>query len=301
MAATAQRRRASRTGLRGRLRQFVDRWVDLFDQHNLLTYASAIALQTVVAAVALVLLGLGLVHAAGREDLWEQHLAPQIEQRVLLSVYSGVNDTVERIFQSSSVGLIVFAVVVAVWEVSGGVRACMGALDQVYETEDDRPWWIRFPLSFGLSVCLIVALIGAILLIVVAGGAVHGGWVVPYAIARWLGAIVLLSAAFSLLVRWGPAERRGKKWATVGGTLVVIAWIVESIVFKWYVTSLANFKTAPGSLFVVLVATSYFYVGAIILLVGIELDELLRKDAPEHERAIHQHIAELVRTVRRRS
>jgi hypothetical protein len=35
--------------------------------------------------------------------------------------------------------------------------------------------------------------------------------------------------------------------------------------------------------------------------VGIELDELLRKDAPEGERAIHQHLAELTRAVRRRS
>jgi len=107
-------------------------------------------------------------------------------------------------------------------------------------------------------------------------------------------AIALLSAAFTLLARWGPAERRAKKWATAGGTLVVVGWVVESIVFKWYVTSLADFKTAPGSLFVVLVVTSYFYVGAIILLVGIELDELLRTEA-------RGHLAGLARTVRRRS
>jgi membrane protein len=301
MAATAQRRRATRRGFRRRVQETVDLWVDLFKQHNLLTYASAIARQTIVAAVALVLLGLGLVHTAGRDDLWEEHLGPQIEQRVLLSVYGGINDTVERIFEKSSPWLIVFAVVVAIWEVSGGVRACMGALDQVYETKDDRPWWIRFPLSLGLSVCLIAGLIGAILLIVVAGGAVQGGWAVQFAIVRWVGAIVLLSAAFTLLVRFAPAERRGKKWATAGGTLVVIGWVVESIVFKWYVTSLSDFKTAPGSLFVVLVVVTYFYVGAIILLLGIELDELLRKDAPKKERAIHQHVAELFRAVPRRS
>ncbi|HEY1365535.1 MAG TPA: YhjD/YihY/BrkB family envelope integrity protein [Gaiellaceae bacterium] len=243
MAATAQRRRATHHGFRRRGREAVDLWVDLFDQHNLLTYASAIARQTLVAAVALVLLGLGLVHAAGRDDLWDEHFGPQIEQRVLVSVYGGINDTVGRIFEKSSPWLIIFAVVVAIREVSGGVRACIGALDQVYETKDDRPWWIRFPLSFGLSLCLIAGLIGAILLIVVAGGAVQGSWAVPFAIVRWVGAIVLLSAAFTLLVRFAPAERRGKE----------------------------------------------------------VLDELLRKDAPDQERAIHQHVAGLARTVRRRS
>jgi uncharacterized BrkB/YihY/UPF0761 family membrane protein len=50
----------------------------------------------------------------------------------------------------------------------------------------------------------------------------------------------------------------------------------------------ANFKTAPGSLAVFLVITSYLYVGAIILLVGIELDELLRKDVQGEDRAIHE-------------
>jgi hypothetical protein len=34
--------------------------------------------------------------------------------------------------------------------------------------------------------------------------------------------------------------------------------------------------------------TAYFYIAAIILLVAIELDELLREDAGSAERAIHE-------------
>ena len=34
--------------------------------------------------------------------------------------------------------------------------------------------------------------------------------------------------------------------------------------------------------------TAYFYIAAIILLVAIELDELLREDADEAERALHE-------------
>jgi membrane protein len=117
---------------------------------------------------------------------------------------------------------------------------------------------------------------------------VHGGWGLPFAFVRWIGTIVLLGLAFGLLVRYAPAEPRAKRWVSGGAVLVVLAWLVESLIFRWYVTSVANFKTAPGSLAVFLVLTSYLYVGSIILLVGIELDELLREDVEKGEPAIHE-------------
>jgi hypothetical protein len=42
--------------------------------------------------------------------------------------------------------------------------------------------------------------------------------------------------------------------------------------------SVANFKTAIGSLTVFLVLTAYVFTSAAIFLVGVQLDELLRKD-----------------------
>jgi uncharacterized BrkB/YihY/UPF0761 family membrane protein len=59
-------------------------------------------------------------------------------------------------------------------------------------------------------------------------------------------------------------------------------------VFRWWFSTFANFKTATGSLTILLFVTAYFYVAAIILLVAIELDELLREDAGSAERAIHE-------------
>jgi membrane protein len=273
---------------RSALRRIVRTWVDLFNRHDLLTYASAIAIQAFVAAVALALLGLGVLSATGERNVWYRQIAPQIQERVLPGVFAGAEDTVATVFAHSSAGLIVFASALAIWEVSGAVRACMGALTRVYDGDDKRPWWIRFPISFGLSAAIIAALLGAFLLVVGLRHSVHGGWGLPFALVRWLGTIALLGLAFGLLVRYAPAEPRSKRWASGGAVLVVVAWLVESLIFRWYVTSVANFKTAPGSLAVFLVLTTYLYVGAIILLVGIELDELLRKDVRKGEPAIHE-------------
>jgi membrane protein len=284
----------SRPGHWQSFKKIVQLWVDLFDEHELLTSATAIALQALVAAVALLLLGIALLGEFGAENIWNDQIAPQIVPKVLPEVFGGIDATVQKVFGSSSSGLIAVAVLLSVWEVSGVVRACMSALSKIYETKDERPFWVRFPLSFGLAVVLIAALGGSVLLTLGLRHAVHGAWGLPFAILRWLVTVALLSVAFSVLVRFAPAERRSKRWASAGATLVVVLWIVQSLIFAWYVRDAANYRTAVGSLTAVYLFTTYFYVAGIVLLVGIELDEQLRKDLKGDE---ERGILELVRGV----
>ena len=286
MATKAATRKHAERELVRDVKQYVQTWVELFRRHELLTYASAIARTMVVASVSLVLLMLGILGAIGRKDLWFENVAPQIHKRVLPEVFAGIDQTVKHIFAANSPGLIVFAALLSVWEVSGSVRGVSGALNRLYEADEKRSWKRRFPISFALAAVIIVALLGAILLVMAAGGVAHGAAYVPFAIVRWLGAVLLIMFAFGLLVRYAPAEPRAKKWATLGATLVVVGWVVESIVFKWYITSVADFRTAVGSLTVVLLAVAYLYVAAIILLVGIQFDEQLREDGQQAERTI---------------
>jgi len=286
----ARSRRRTKRGLR----DLVALWVDLFNEHELLTSAAAIALQGFVAMVALALLGVALLGETGHEHVWTKQIAPQIQPKVLPAVFRGIQASVHKVFSSSSVGLIVFASALAVWEVSGTVRACMSAISKVSGSKDDRPWYLRFPLSIGIAAIVTVALIGAALLTLGLRHAVHGAWGIPFSIARWLATVVLLTFAFGVLVRFAPAEPRSKRWASAGAALVVVLWIVQSLIFGWYVRSLASYKSAVGSLTAIYLFTTYVYVGAIVLMVGIELDEQLRRDLKgEEERGILQIVRDV--------
>jgi len=260
-------------------------WVDLFAEHNLLTYASAIALRTLIAAVACSLFGLGVLAAAGRQDVWQNTLGPAISDKVLVGVFVGVQQIVNRVFASSSAGLLALASALAVWEVSGIVRASMGALDRIYETKETRPWWIRFPLSFGLAVVFLAAVLGAFVVVWVAGGAS-----IPVRIVSWVAALALVGFAFETIVRWAPAEHPPRRWATAGSALVVAGWVGETLIFAWYVSSFANFRTAVGSLEVFIFLATYLYVAAIVLLVAMELDELVRKDVERSAGRLLPHV-----------
>jgi membrane protein len=256
-------------------------WVDLFDEHGLLTSAAAIALQAFVAMVALALLALALIGASGHQHVWYGQIAPQLQPKFLPDVYAGIDASVQKVFSTDSSTLIAIAVLLAIWEVSGAVRACMSALSRVYGTNDERPWYVRFPLSIGIAILLVVALAGSFILILGLRHAAHGSAGVLLAVGRWGGTVALLTAAFTILVRFAPAERRSKRVASAGAALVVVAWIVQSLIFAWYLRTTANYRTATGSLTAISFFTTYFYVAAIVLLVGIELDEQLRRDADD--------------------
>jgi membrane protein len=258
------------------VKKIVRLWVDLFDQHNLLTYASAIALRMFIAAVACTLFGLGILGATHQQQLWRQTIGPTIEPKVLPHVFDGIDQTVNRVFSSSTAGLLALAAALAVWEVSGIIRASIGALDEIYETPETRPFWVRFPLSWGLSVLVLAATLGAIAIIW--AGHVSGSWSIPILILRWPAAVVLVALAFELIAHWGPDEHRRVRWTSLGSVLVVVGWIGQTLIFGAYVRSVADFRTSVGCLEVFIFLATFFYIAAIILLVAMELDELVRAD-----------------------
>jgi len=257
-------------------KKIVRLWVELFDRHKLLTYASAIALRALIAAVACTLFALGILGASHQQELWRKTIAPEIEPKVLPRVFDGIDQTVNRVFSSSTAGLVALAAALAVWEVSAIIRAGTGALDEIYETPETRPFWIRFPLSFGLAILFLAAVLGAIA--IVWAGHVSGSWSIPILILRWPAAVALIAFAFEVIVRWAPARHRRMRWASLGSVLVVVGWIGETLIFGAYVRSVANFRTPVGSLEVFIFLATYFYIFAIVLLVAMELDELVRAD-----------------------
>jgi membrane protein len=270
-----------------RLRKFAKLWVDLFAKHELLDHASAMAFQVLKALVPLTLLGLGLLGALGQERVWKNTLAPGIKPHVQPATFHAIDVAVQKIFSTGASGLIVFASVLAAWHISGSVRGVMTGMNQIYETDETRPWKVRYAISVALGAAIAVCVIGAMLAVLAAPAlARHGALQVALDVARWLVALALLALAVGLLMRFAPAKPRPKRWASIGSLLVILAWVATSIIFKLLVTDVANFKTATGSLAVFLVLSGYVYTSSIIFLVGVELDELFRQDATAGESGV---------------
>ena len=199
-------------------------------EHNLLTYAAAIAFQALVACVPLSLFGLGLLGALGLDNVWSDSLAPALHGRVTPAVYHAIDDTARRVLHSGSAGVIAFSALLSTWYLAAAMRAVMEALNAIHDMHDPRPWWRRALLAVALGIGCGAALIGSIL-IVTAAPRVGGGIDAVADVGRWLVALVLLMTAVALLVRFAPAEHPQPRWASAGSILVVCSWIVASLVF----------------------------------------------------------------------
>jgi membrane protein len=58
--------------------------------------------------------------------------------------------------------------------------------------------------------------------------------------------------------------------------VVIVAWIAASLLYGFYITSLADYASVFGNLAVVMVTMSYIYLSAIMFLSGVQLDSLIR-------------------------
>lgn len=272
-----------------RMKRFVKLWVDLFNEHKLLDHASSISFAVLKALVPLTLLGLAILGVVGQRHVWKHTVLPKLTPHVQPATAHAIDTAVEKIFSTDSTGLIVFASIIALWYISGSVRGVMSATNEIYELEETRSWKVRYPLSLGLAAAIAFCVIGATLALLAAPAlASHGALEVVVAIGRWLVAVLLLGLAVALLVRYTPVKPRSNTWLSGGTVLVILAWVAASMIFKLLVTSVLNFKTATGGLSVFLLLTGYVYTSSIIFLVGVEIDELLRENAPEGERGLLQ-------------
>jgi membrane protein len=247
-------------------------------ESGLMTHASAIAFRALVATLPLTVLGFAILGATGLGDTWRDSLAPGVRKKVTPEVFRGIDSTVERIVRHGDAGLIAFATALSLWYLAMAVLSLSEAFNAIHGTKERRPMPRKVALAFGLAAATGACLVSAVLVLVLFPRAVDSGFlVVVLGLGRWAVAVAFLMLAVGLLVRYAPAEHPDARWASAGSVLVVGVWIVATLLFKLWVVYVANFKSPTGVLAMLLVLTGYLFVTSTILLVGVQVDEELRK------------------------
>jgi membrane protein len=261
----------------GSAREAVHEVAAVFAEHGLLTYASAVAFRALVALVPLTLLGLALLGVFGLTDIWTDTIAPALKAHLTLPVFEGIDATVQKIFTSDAAGLVALAAALVIWDMTWAMTAVMQALNRIHEVEERRSTLRRIGVAAGLAVAVVACLIASVLVQAVAPSLAEGGFDVFLSIVRWPVAIFFLWIAVGLLFRYAPAEKPEVRWASGGSLLVIGSWIVASVLFRFWVTDVADLKSATGSLTMFLILTTYVFVSAVIFLIGVQVDESARK------------------------
>jgi membrane protein len=265
--------------LRGELRehsprQFTHALLRAYADYDTLTYASAISFQVAFALIPLCLFVLAALGLANLEELWREDVAPDVAQALSAPAFELLDDTVTDLQERRQLFWATAGLAIAVFEVSGAVRAFMGAVDRIYEIDHERTTARRYLASAWLAIVVSALLVLAVAVIELASRVGGGSLVLD--IARWPLAAAILLAVFAILGRYAPAIRRPWHWVTFGAVLAVGGWIAFTAGFAFYLTQIADYGSLFGNLATVIVGFEYLYLSVIVLLTGVLADAVVR-------------------------
>jgi membrane protein len=196
-----------------------------------------------------------------------------------------VKQPIQEILQNQSGGLLSFGAVLALWSAKGAVAAMMKGLNIAYDVEDTRSWPRRTAIAIGLTVALGIALIVSSIILVVgfaAGQRVQNAvgigdvWSVVWQVARWPLIAVFLLVALAFLYWAGPNIHLPIRWLSPGAVLSVVGWAIATYGLGIYFKYAGSYAAAYGVLGGVLAFIFWIYVLSLIVLIGGELNAVIR-------------------------
>ena len=187
----------------------------------------------------------------------------------------------------------------ALWSANAGMKSLFEAMNVAYD-EDEVRGFVRLNLvSMALTVGAIIVLmlfLGAIAVVpaVIALMGLEGaiGWLV--ALLPWPVILILGGVALAVLYRVGPSREPAQwKWVTPGSAVAAIGLIAASILLSFYFANFANYNETYGSLGAVIGLMVWFWISAMVVLMGAEVNaELEHQTAVDtttgHDRPMHK-------------
>lgn len=181
----------------------------------------------------------------------------------------------------AAAGVITFGVVVALWTSSGVLVTIREVVQQAYGTASSLPAWrwrlIGLAETLGLVLILLLAFAAQVL---VTGAETFvyrlmplaAGWFPALGLQRLVPALLLFAALWGLLALLCPRAYRGFAPTWPGALLTAAGWTVTTLALPRALTLFGGYALTYGSLAGVVIALLYFYIIALALVLGAQLN-----------------------------
>jgi membrane protein len=263
----------------GLLRPYIGNVLRNFYRHDGLNYGAALAFFFLFSLFPLLIFLAAVLAYIPATDLF-----PTIVQLMSLVIPASAMDRVETILAQvlePSLGLLSSGFLGAVWLASIGADSLINSMNVVYEVPEGRPFWRRRMLAVELTVlmggmaivALLFGLVGPLIgsLITSALG-VPSQFVALWSWVRWVIILTFLILALQILYWIAPNRGLSFAWQAPGACLAVIAWIGASLILDGFIATFARYNQVYGALGSLIVLMTWFYVSALAVLLGAELN-----------------------------
>lgn len=168
----------------------------------------------------------------------------------------------------------VVSILLALWSARAGVGAMMRGLNTIYRAPN-RSVFRHYFAAFTMTLSLVMVALVAGAAVVVTPLVVA---MLPLAVetvswidtVRWSAAIFVITVGISIIYRYGPRKRDGKRapWLTPGAFFAVVMWALVSIAFSEYLANFGRYNEVYGSIGAVVALLMWLYFSAFLVLIG---------------------------------
>jgi membrane protein len=235
-----------------------------------------------------------------------QQIIAALGDNLPASVAQELRPELEQLVANARPDLLSIGALGALWAATSGTNALVKGIHRAYEIPESRPLLLRYAVAIGLTLLGATGVIVSFVTII--GGAMLtqelaerlGVGAVAFQVLqllRWPAVALLLTAAVAILYRYAPNVVVPWRWILAGSFAFAIGWLVATAALGVYVASFADYGATYGSLAGVIILMLWFYVTAVMLLVGAELTASLAIERSPHEIRVRREEQEAAATV----
>ncbi|HEX5191746.1 MAG TPA: YihY/virulence factor BrkB family protein [Solirubrobacteraceae bacterium] len=273
--------RGSATGgvLKRTFKEFSDD--NLTDLAAALTYYGVLSIFPMIIVIVSVL---GLIGHSVTAPLIDNlsKVAPGPARQIFTSAIRNVQS-----HQGAAGVLFVAGLVGALWSASGYIAAFMRASNAVWDIDEGRPIYKTIPIRVLVTIVTVILITASALAVVLTGSLAHkvgnviglgSTAVTVFDIAKWPIMLLFVAVILSILYYAGPNVRQpGFRWVTPGSVLAVLAWLVVSGAFAFYVASFSSYNKTYGALGGIIAFLVWLWLTNVVILFGAELNAELER------------------------
>jgi membrane protein len=198
-----------------------------------------------------------------------------------------ITEQLVKISQNQA-GLLTIGMLTALWSSSAAMTAIIDTLNSAYDIEEGRPWW-------RVRITAILLTVSVALFIVVSFGLVLAGPSLADRLADWFGlgsafsvgwkilqwpiVFALVSMGIALVYYFAPDAEQDWIWLTPGSIVATVLWLLASLGFKYYVSTLGSYESY-GVVGGVMVLMLWFYISGLVILIGAEMNAEIEHASP---------------------
>jgi membrane protein len=278
------------------VRELVVRTWRKMNENEIWTRASAISFYAMLAAVPFLGIVLLIVvqllpDLTGRrgDNQITANAVAQLEATLQQLFPKDVNaiivDQIARIQAEPPVGLLSIGLIITLWSASSLYLAIIDALNRIAGVTETRSYIKLRLVAILMTLIEASILVGSLVLILFwhfllkkLGLSTTGQALAT--LILWTVLILMVSLSFAITYYIGPDAKQRWEWITPGSLLGTFAFLLSSLLFRYYIEHLTHYDKAYGSLGGVMILLFWFWISSTVLLAAAQINKVIEDASP---------------------